>query len=134
MRDRIVDNDNGAQRFNGPAGATLPGVEPAFLAAIPELPVQNLQAALQFYEDVLGFEPLLRSEGHVDIVRGGAQLRLLVVSDPTASPGACWIAVDGLDALRRELMGRVETSPCADGGFSVSDPDGNLLAFMAGAA
>lgn len=117
------------------------------LNAATIVPVRNVAATLQFYEDVLGFERrLLTDDGGFGIAeRGGAAVEFIATEDAealkaTATNIALTIRVRDLDALYSELKPKLETlpkgrvrppfdQPYGVREFHVKDPDGCLLFF-----
>lgn len=120
---------------------------PAILNAATIVPVRDVAATLQFYEDVLGFDrKLLADDGSFGIVeRGGAAVEFIATDDAgalqaTATNIALTIRVRGLDALYAVLKPKLDTlpegrvrppfdQPYGVREFHVKDPDGCLLFF-----
>ena len=120
---------------------------PEILNAATIVPVRDVAATLQFYEDVLGFErKLLAEDGSFGIAeRGGAAVEFIATEDAgalkaTATNIALTIRVRGLDALYAALKPQLDTlpegrvrppfdQPYGVREFHVKDPDGCLLFF-----
>ena len=99
--------------------------------------VSDLQAALLFYIDKLGFKKkwhTANGEGTVcQIDRGGCEI--ILCEDPARhDKSRLFVELnrDGLDELRREIMGRSVPNQTAWWSYDViriADPDGNELLF-----
>jgi catechol 2,3-dioxygenase-like lactoylglutathione lyase family enzyme len=109
--------------------------------------VRDLPKARQFYEDILGFEPVSFEDSEV-VVYGSGQSRLVVYVSSFAgsnkATAATWVAGNEIDEIARDLkekgvafehydmpgMAR-EGDVHVGGGMRVAwfkDPDGNILA------
>ncbi len=126
---------------------------------IPALPVRDAAAAVEFYRDRLGFEPLHHDGGFAVVCRDDAVLHLWEASDESwrereeaASPvrsgaesfiagtASCRIVVDGVDDLYTELSRADVLHPVSKEGlddtdfgtreFATVDQDGNLVTFF----
>lgn len=115
---------------------------------VPVLPVHDLDKALRFYVEVLGFaldgEP--RPAGapgdaprHARVSRAGCVLQLWEPADEDMAGGAAvFLDCDGLVALHAELIARghavmrpgVEQAPGGGDLMTVTDPFGNRLRFV----
>jgi catechol 2,3-dioxygenase-like lactoylglutathione lyase family enzyme len=103
----------------------------------PVLFVSDLQAALLFYIDKLGFQKkwhAANGEGTVcQVDRGGCEI--ILCEDPARhDKSRLFVELnrDGMDELRREIMGRSVPTQKAWWGYDViriADPDGNELLF-----
>jgi catechol 2,3-dioxygenase-like lactoylglutathione lyase family enzyme len=103
----------------------------------PVLFVSDLQAALRFYIDKLGFEKRWHSadgKGTVcQVNRGGCEI--ILCEDPARQDkGRLFVELnrDGIDELRREIAERSVPTERAWWGYDViriADPDGNELFF-----
>lgn len=130
-------------RTESPVRAVLSAISPLFV-------VSDLQQALAFYRERLGFEVTHQAPADdpffAIVVRDGVQLMLKVVAEDVSAlpnrsrhPHARWDAyvhVPGPDALAAEFRDRGVTfsSPLADTGdglrgFELTDHDGYLLFF-----
>ena len=120
--------------------AGQPGAQPAVLpGALPTLPVRNLQAALQYYETVLGARLLSREEHAATVGTAEFTVRL-VQRGPDFTPNGLFLPCATAAALRARLGAEVRINPGdelatqTDGGigFSIADQDGNRLTFGTG--
>jgi catechol 2,3-dioxygenase-like lactoylglutathione lyase family enzyme len=117
-----------------------------FIQITPFMHVPDIEAALAFFQDVLGFETPFRMGGYAYVEREGAGIRILQNGgDEGAPPGNrrfayYYIDVRDVDALYAELKPRLDTLPPADvhgpadkpydqRELLVLAPDGNLIAF-----
>lgn len=115
-----------------------------FQQVTPFLHVANLQKALDFFTDILGFSVLFRQDGYAYIHRETVGFRLLQAEDCEVSPGrrrfAYYIDVRDVDALYAELKPRLDMLPPGDvhgpadkpygqRELLVLAPDGELIAF-----
>ena len=121
--------------------------QPVIERAATIVPVSNVAATVDFYAEVLGFERRFVSNdgGFAIVSHEGAAIQFLATDDPealraTATNISIYLWVRGLDALYKQLRGRLEQLP--DGRvrppfdqsygmreFHVKDPDGCLLFF-----
>ncbi|MDA0662715.1 MAG: hypothetical protein O3B08_07760 [Proteobacteria bacterium] len=106
----------------------------AVTAALPVLPVRDLDAALAFYGETLGFDPGARGTDFAVVERGAARILLRVGDRPARGPGAAWDAfllTPDPDTLAAEVAVGAAPVATASGmrGFTVTDPDGNWLFF-----
>lgn len=116
-----------------------------FLQITPFMHVPDLDQAIDFFSDVLGFRVSVRMGDYAYIEREAIGIRLMQnQGEDGAPPGnrrfACYIDVRDVDALYAELKPKLDTLPQRDvhGPASKSygqrellvlAPDGNLLAF-----
>lgn len=115
-----------------------------FQQVTPFLHVANLQKALDFFTDILGFSVLFRQDGYAYIHRETVGFRLLQAEDCEVSPGrrrfAYYIDVRDVDALYAELKPKLDMLPPGDvhgpadkpygqRELLVLAPDGELIAF-----
>lgn len=114
--------------------------------ATPFFAVAAIEAAVEFYRDILGFTPRSVGGGYAYCEREGAAVRLLQQSagaPGTAGTGHGYIDVRDIDALFAELAPRLAKipqerwhAPCnmphLQREFWVRDPSGNLLTFGQG--
>ena len=115
-----------------------------FRQITPFMHVSDLEAALRFFEDVLGFNVPYREGNYAYIEREGVAIRILEDHDPPPQPGdrrfAYYIDVHDVDGLYAELKPRLDTLPPrdvhgpADKSYNqrellVLAPDANLIAF-----
>ena len=104
--------------------------------AIPEIPVDDVAAAVAHYRDVLGFRT---NHAQPDLgVMDRAEIRVLLVPRGTrdAGSGSMYAYVRDADALHTELLSRGATvtrapvsHPWGLRDFDVADLDGNRLTF-----
>ena len=115
-----------------------------FQQVTPFLHVADLQKALDFFTEILGFCVLFRKEGYAYIHRETVGFRLLQAEDCEVTPGhrrfAYYIDVADVDALYAELKPKLNTLPPGDvhgpedkpygqRELLVLAPDGELIAF-----
>jgi len=107
--------------------------------------VQDLEKALTFFNDILGFETQLRARDYAYIHRETAGIRILEQKGADAAPPgtrrfAYYIDVRDVDRLYAELKPKLDTLPTRDVYGPVNQPygqrellvlapDGNLIAF-----
>ena len=117
---------------------TVPNVK----QAVPFFMVTDIDASLRFYVDGLGFavqwthqfEPTFPV--FAELSRDGVALFLTEHTGDCKPGGACYIIVDDVDALYREITGRgvkpaeaPEDAPWGAREMLVVDPDDNRLRF-----
>jgi catechol 2,3-dioxygenase-like lactoylglutathione lyase family enzyme len=111
----------------------------------PFMHVDDLERALAFFTNILGFETTVRMPGYAYVKLGTAGIRILEHSgEDRPPPGdrrlAYYIDVRDVDALYAELKPKLDTLPNGDVYGPVDQsygqrelvvlvPDGNLLAF-----
>lgn len=115
-----------------------------FEQVTPFLHVPDLQKALDFFTDILGFAVPFRQDGYAYIHRETVGFRLLEAGEGEAAPGrrrfAYYIDVRDVDALYAELKPKLDTLPPADvhgpadkpygqRELLVLAPDGELICF-----
>jgi catechol 2,3-dioxygenase-like lactoylglutathione lyase family enzyme len=116
-----------------------------FIQITPFMHVPDIEAAVRFFVDLLGFETLFRADDYAYVEREGAGIRLLQNHrQDGAPPGnrrfAYYIDVRDVDALYAELKPRLDALPSGDvhgpadkpygqRELLVLAPDGNLIAF-----
>lgn len=115
-----------------------------FLQVTPFLHVADLQTALDFFTDILGFTVPFRQPGYAYIHRETVGFRLLQAEGGEAMPGhrrfAYYIDVRDVDALYAELKPKLDTLPPGDvhgpadkhyrqRELLVLAPDGELICF-----
>ena len=116
-----------------------------FLQVTPFMHVENLDKAVAFLTDVLGFELGFRADNYAYLRREAVAFRLLEsCGSEGAPPGnrryAYYIDVRDVDALHAELKPKLDTLPAGDVAgpldqpyeqreLTVLAPDGNLIAF-----
>jgi catechol 2,3-dioxygenase-like lactoylglutathione lyase family enzyme len=126
---------------------------------IPAMPVRDAAAAVAFYRDRLGFEPLHHDGGFAVMCRDEAVVHLWEASDEDwkersskdspvvsgaesfiAGTASCRIMLEGVDELYTELKAKEVLHPVSREGveatdfgtreFSALDLDGNLVSFF----
>src|SRR5437016_7834610 len=115
-----------------------------FLQITPFMHVQDIEPALRFFTDILGFKILYRSEdpGYAYVEREGCGFRILQATEAKYGERefAYYIDVRDVDKLYAELKPKLDTLPQRDvhgpankpygqRELLVLAPDGNLLAF-----
>ncbi len=116
-----------------------------FIQITPFMHVEDLEQALAFFNDILGFETLWRMADYAYVHRETAGFRILEQKGPEGAPPgnrrfAYYIDVRDVDALYAELKPKLDTLPEADvhgpadksywqRELLVLAPDGNLIAF-----
>jgi catechol 2,3-dioxygenase-like lactoylglutathione lyase family enzyme len=115
------------------------------LQVTPFMHVENLEKAVAFFTDILGFQLGFRVDNYAYLRREAVAFRLLEACGPEAPPPgnrryAYYIDVRDVDALHAELKPKLDTLPPGDVAgpldqpyeqreFTVLAPDGNLIAF-----
>jgi catechol 2,3-dioxygenase-like lactoylglutathione lyase family enzyme len=115
-----------------------------FVQITPFMHVPDLEAALVFFEDILGFATLFRMDDYAYVEREGAGIRILRNRGADGAPPgnrrfAYYIDVRDVDALHEELKPKLDTLPEGDvhgpadkpygqRELLVLAPDGNLIA------
>lgn len=116
-----------------------------FIQVTPFLHVQDLEAALSFFVDLLGFEVPYRQPGYAYVHRETVGFRLLEAKEATIKPRgaggfAYYIDVRDVDAVVAELTPRLAALPPEDvhgpvdqaygqREFMIRAPDGGILVF-----
>lgn len=116
-----------------------------FVQVTPFLHVPDIDAAVAFFRDVLGFTVGLEGGGYAYVEREGCGVRMLQnVGEDGAPRGnrrfGCYFDVDDVDALYAELKPRLDGLPPGDvhgpadkpygqRELLVLGPDGNVIAF-----
>ena len=112
-----------------------------FESVMPEMPVRNLSAAVEFYSDVLGFRlEHLHGDEYAVMRREGARLGLKrSEADIPPGTGRLYAFLSGIDeyfaAVGRTIAAPARVTdplavrPYGYKDFTVHDPDGNHLAF-----
>ena len=115
------------------------------LQITPFMHVDDLDVALAFFNDIVGFSTTFRQPGYAYVEREGAGIRILESHGAEGAPPgnrrfAYYVDVSDVDALYAELKPRLDTLPEGDvhgpadkpyhqRELLVLAPDGNLLAF-----
>ena len=116
-----------------------------FIQITPFMHVPDIEAAVAFFEDLLGFETLFRMSDYAYVEREGAGMRILQNHGADGAPPgnrrfAYYIDVRDVDALYAELKPKLAALPPGDvhgpadkpynqRELLVLAPDGNLIAF-----
>jgi catechol 2,3-dioxygenase-like lactoylglutathione lyase family enzyme len=116
-----------------------------FIQVTPFMHVHDLEKALIFFNDILGFETLLRQENYAYVHRETTGFRILEQHGADGAPPgnrrfAYYIDVRNVDELHAELKPKLDTLPQGDVYGPVNQsygqrellvlaPDGNLIAF-----
>jgi len=116
-----------------------------FIQVTPFMHVDDIEKALLFFNDILGFETLLRQENYAYLHRETVGFRILEQRGPDGAPAgnrrfAYYIDVRDVDRLYAELKPKLDTLPKGDVYGPVNQPygqrellvlapDGNLIAF-----
>lgn len=101
--------------------------------ARPVLFVADVNRALDFYVDLLGFEKAWHKDDVCQVNRGGCEI-ILSQHDTRRDKARLFIELtkDGIAELRREIVERSVPSKTSWWGYDViqiDDPDGNELLF-----
>ena len=116
-----------------------------FRQITPFMHVPDLEGALAFLTDILGFRTWLRMRDYAYVEREGCAIRILESKGPNAAPPgnrrfAYYIDVNDVDALHAELKPKLDTLPAGEvegpldqeygqRELLVVAPDGNLIVF-----
>jgi catechol 2,3-dioxygenase-like lactoylglutathione lyase family enzyme len=110
----------------------------SFEAVTPRLPVRDVDEALTFYIEKLGFA-LGWTWGtpttHANVCRDSISFDLIAFPSERCGTALAYVQLSGIDAYFSELKGRhVETGDIGDRpygmrDFEVIDPNGNRIAF-----
>jgi catechol 2,3-dioxygenase-like lactoylglutathione lyase family enzyme len=106
--------------------------------AVPVVPVRDVQEAIAFYRDRLGFQLAFEQGEYAGVRRDAVELHLDGVVNGGAGLVTCRIETDGVDELYAEVEpgGAVDpaepirTTPWGSRQFSVLDPNGNRITFV----
>jgi catechol 2,3-dioxygenase-like lactoylglutathione lyase family enzyme len=121
------------------------GIMSNFIQITPFMQVEDLERALTFFTEILGFETLFRVDNYAYVHRETVGFRILEQTGADGSPPgnrrfAYYIDVRNVDRLYAELKPKLDTLPprdvsgpvnqsCGQRELLVLAPDGNLLAF-----
>lgn len=116
-----------------------------FIRITPFMHVPDIEKALVFFNDILGFKTWFRMNDYAYVQRETAGIRILQNrGNDGAPPGnrrfAYYIDVDDVDALYTELRPKLDTltkgdvhgpadTPYGQRELAILAPDGNLLVF-----
>jgi catechol 2,3-dioxygenase-like lactoylglutathione lyase family enzyme len=117
----------------------------AFIRITPFIHVPDIEKALTFFHDILGFKIWLRMSDYAYLQRETAGIRILQNRGEDGAPAgnrrfAYYIDVDDVDALYAELKPKLDALPKGDvhgpadkpygqRELAILAPDGNLLVF-----
>lgn len=111
---------------------------PKLTRIAPEIPVSNLTAALEYYENKLGFRVAMRmpEEDYAIVQRDDVAIHLFEDNTRTHTPVSIHIFTHGLDEFHAELQQRgarvsqaIERKPWGNRDFRINDLSGNELKF-----
>jgi catechol 2,3-dioxygenase-like lactoylglutathione lyase family enzyme len=116
-----------------------------FLQVTPFMHVPDIDEAVRFFEDALGFKAGFRMDDYAYVERDGVAIRMLQNhGDDGAPPGnrrfAYYVDVRDVDALHAELKPKLDLLPPGDvhgpadkpyrqRELAIVAPDGNLIVF-----
>ena len=110
-------------------------------SAATVMPVNDVDASIRFYVDVLGFSEQFKFGNYAGVEREGCLIHLSQIGNPnTAAPGcgAVYIFCDDVDAIHQQIVqrgasveGEPKDYPYGMRDFVACDPDGNKLSFGA---
>lgn len=116
-----------------------------FIQSTPFLHVRDLDAAVGFFEGVLGFRAHVRMTDYAYVHRETVGVRIMAHADPADAPRlprrfTYYIDVRDVDALFAELKPKLDTLPAGDvhgpvnqsygqREFMVLGPDGGVIVF-----
>ncbi len=115
-----------------------PAPQPQLLDLIPTYPVENMQRALDFYTNKLGFSIVLQSGGtYASVGRDFVQIGLALSKGAAKGPkSSSYVNMNSIDVFYQTLVARgvkmareLKTQPSKMREFAVVDPDGNTLTF-----
>lgn len=116
----------------GASSSAAPRVE----KIMPELPVDDVSAAVAHYRDVLGFRVNYQQHDIAVMDRDAARILLIARTERHTGIGSCYVYVSDADALHAELTARGATvqgepvsRPWGLREFPVLDPEGNRITF-----
>lgn len=122
--------------FDDPENPDRPAKGGQALQALPELPFNNVPAALEHYRDVLGFHVNYAQHDLAVMDRDKVTVVLIARTDKYAGIGSCYIYVKDADALYSELLekganilGEPISLPWGLRQFHMVDPEGNRITF-----
>lgn len=116
-----------------------------FVQVTPFMTIEDLEGAVRFFTEILGFQILYRDDKYAYVQRETVGFRLFEMHGPDGAPPgnrrfAYYIDVRNVDSLFQELKPKLDTLPKGDvygpvnqpygqREFMVLAPDGNILAF-----
>jgi uncharacterized glyoxalase superfamily protein PhnB len=111
---------------------------PELVRVAPEIPVADLDAAVAYYVEKLGFTlaMMLPEHGYAIVERDGVALHLFADTENHHSPASFHIFTNGLEELLAELRQRgasirqeIARKPWGNRDFRVRDVSGNEIKF-----
>ena len=113
---------------------------PQFIAAEPILMSQDVREALNFYEDILGFEGVVAGDFPHAILRKDQIVMHIVQTEDSDMQrvSSCRLIVTEIDILNDEYKalgiihpdGELKQQPWGTHEFSILDPEGNMITFV----
>jgi catechol 2,3-dioxygenase-like lactoylglutathione lyase family enzyme len=109
-----------------------------FEAVTPRLPVRDVDEALTFYVEKLGFALGWKwgaPTTHANVCRDSISFDLIAVPSERCGPALAYVQLRGIDAYYSELKGRrvdvgdIGNRPYGMRDFEVVDANGNRIAF-----
>ncbi len=108
---------------------------------VPVLPVTDIDEAIAFYRDALGFTLAFQQGDYAGVDRGAAHVHLDGVVNAAAGQVTVRVPVEGVDALYAEIEPKgvidpaepLNTTPWGARQFSALDCCGNRVTFVEGA-
>jgi len=127
-------------------GATIPTEsliaaappQPQMMDIIPTYPVENMQRALDYYVNKIGFALVLQSGGtYASVGRDYAQIGLALSKGAAKGPkSSSYVNMNNIDVFYQGLVAKgvkmareLKTQPSKMREFAIIDPDGNTLTF-----
>ena len=109
---------------------------PLFREALPELPLDDVAAGVEYYRDVLGFHINYQQDDLGVMDRDEVTLLLIARAEQNRGTGSAYLYVGDVDALYEELVakgakvdGRPVSQPWGLREFRVLDLEGNRISF-----
>lgn len=127
-------------------GATIPTEslisaappQPQMMDIIPTYPVENMQRALDYYVNKIGFALVLQSGGtYASVGRDYVQIGLALSKGAAKGPkSSSYVNMNNIDVFYQGLVAKgvkmareLKTQPSKMREFAIVDPDGNTLTF-----
>ncbi len=110
---------------------------PRLNSAMPGFAVRDIEAALAYYVEKLGFRIAFRfQDSYAIVARDAVEIGLGVGRVDDCGHGACYVKLQGVDLLYREFQAggvpmarELKDESYGMREFQVADPDGNKLNF-----
>jgi len=113
-----------------------PGPSPMMLRALPELPCNDVAAAVSHYRDILGFRINYQQHDLGVMDRDAITVVLIARTELHTGIGSAYVYIEDADALYTELrskganvQGEPVSHPWGLRDFAVLDPEGNRITF-----